>query len=194
MKFFVTRNAQRYGPYSLEELRREVLANFFRPDHFASTDEGRTWRQIHTLPGIGPLDFAVEVQPAENLLLIRYRGHVRASVVAQCAREVEKALSRLTPGFMLLVDFTDLEAMDLDCAPPLEKIMQLCNDHGIQAVVRVIPDPRCDIGLRIMSYFHYGPEVFIATCHTLDEARETLARVSCRVLQPSGGSSPSDSE
>jgi hypothetical protein len=41
-------------------------------------------------------------------------------------------------------------------------------------VVRVIPDPTRDIGLQIMSYFHYDGAVRIVTCATLDEATEIL--------------------
>ncbi len=187
MKIFVSRNAQRYGPYSLEELRREVLANVFRPEDFASADEGRTWRQIRSLPGIGSLEFAVAVSPSENLLVIGYRGHVKSSAVASCAREIERVLPKLSGGFALLVDCTDLEAMDLQCKQPLKEIMQLCNSHGVRTVVRVIPDPRCDIGLRIMSYFHYGPDVSIATCLTLAEADEILGRAG--VAQPAAATS-----
>ena len=52
--------------------------------------------------------------------------------------------------------------MDVACVPHLEHIMQLCDEKGVSAVVRAIPDPRRDIGLQIMSYFHYGPEVRIS--------------------------------
>jgi hypothetical protein len=41
-------------------------------------------------------------------------------------------------------------------------------------VVRVIPDPHRDIGLQIMSYFHYKGDVRIVTCETLAEAAKTL--------------------
>ena len=41
--------------------------------------------------------------------------------------------------------------------------------------MRAIPDPRRDIGLRIMSYFHYRPEVGVTTCRSLEEAQEILA-------------------
>jgi anti-anti-sigma regulatory factor len=128
------------------------------------------------VPGIGPLVYAVETDVAQNLLIIHYRGYVRSSAVEGCSREVAKGLTRLRPGFQLLADFTDLEAMDVACAPHLEHIMQLCNEKSVSAVVRVIPDPRRDIGLQIMSYFHYGPEVRITTCHRLEEAQEILAR------------------
>jgi hypothetical protein len=42
-------------------------------------------------------------------------------------------------------------------------------------VVRVIPDPQKDIGLNILSLFHYRKRVRIVTCETLDEARKVLA-------------------
>ena len=176
MQLYVSKNGQRYGPYSLQELRREVLADVFRPEHFASSDNGRTWEPISAVPGIGPLVYAVEADVAQNLLIIRYRGYVRSSAVERCAREVEMCLTRLKPDFQLLADFTDLEAMDVACAPQLEHIMQSCDEKGVSAVARVIPDPRRDIGLQIMSYFHYRPEVRITTCRSLEEAQEVLER------------------
>ena len=191
MKLYVSKNGQRYGPYSLEELRREVLADVFRPEHFASSDNGRTWEPISAVPGIGPLVYAVEADVAQNLLIIRYRGYVRSSAVERCAREVANNLTRLRPGFRLLADFTDLEAMDVACAPHLEHIMQSCDEKGVSAVVRVIPDPRRDIGLQIMSYFHYGPEVRITTCRSLEEAQEILAR---QIHHSAPAASPDSSE
>jgi hypothetical protein len=176
MQLYVSKNGQRYGPYSLEELRQEVLTNVFRPEHFASSDNGRTWEPISAVPGIGPLVYAVEADDAQNLLVIRYRGYVRSSAVERCAGEVANILTRLRPGFRLLADFTDLEAMDVACAPHVERIMQLCDEKGVSAVVRAIPDPRRDIGLQIMSYFHYGPEVRVTTCRSLEEAQEILVR------------------
>ena len=189
MQLYVSKNGQRYGPYSLQELRREVLANVFRPEHFASSNNGRTWAPISAVPGIGPLVYAVEADVAQNLLIIHYSGYVRSSAVERCAREVASSLTSLKPGFRLLADFTDLEAMDVACAPHLEQIMQLCDEKGVSEVVRVIPDPRRDIGLQIMSYFHYGPEVRITTCRSLEEAQEVLARQ----IHHSGCATPPDS-
>ncbi|MGB8340654.1 MAG: DUF4339 domain-containing protein [Chthoniobacterales bacterium] len=174
MQLYVSKNGQRYGPYSLEELRHEVQANFFRAENFASFDNGQTWEPISAIPGIGPLAYAVEADTANNLLVIRYRDGVGSSDVERCAVEVSKALTSLEPGFRLLADFTDLESMDAACAPHLRHIMRLCNGKEVSAVVRVIPNPQRDIGLRIMSFFHYGPEVHITTCSTLEEAKEIL--------------------
>ena len=130
MQFYVSKNGQRYGPYSLEELRHEVLANVFRPENFASSDNGQTWEPISAIPGIGPLAYAVEADTANNLLVIRYRDGVGSSDVERCAVEVSKALTSLEPGFRLLADFTDLESMDAACAPHLRHIMRLCNEKG----------------------------------------------------------------
>jgi hypothetical protein len=41
-------------------------------------------------------------------------------------------------------------------------------------VVRVIPDPHKDIGLNILSLFHYRRGVRIVTCETLEEAMRAL--------------------
>jgi hypothetical protein len=52
--------------------------------------------------------------------------------------------------------------------------MDLCNEKGASLVVRVIPDPYRDIGMQIMSIFHYGGSVQILTCQTLAQANEIL--------------------
>ena len=111
---------------------------------------------------------------SQNLLTIRYRGHVGPSAVEHCAEEVGTALAGLRPGFRLLADFTEVESMEVTCAPHLERIMELCDKKGVSAVVRIIPNPRQDIGLQIMSYFHYRPDVRITTCKNLEEAAESL--------------------
>jgi anti-anti-sigma regulatory factor len=175
MQIYVSKNGQRYGPYSVEELRLEVHSAVFTPAHFASCDNGRSWTPISAVPGMGPLAYTVAIDTENNLLVIRYRDHVRASAVERCAEEVGAALAGLPSGFQLLVDFTELESMEVSCAPHLEHIMELCNERGVSVVVRIIPDPKRDIGLGIMSYFHYGPDVRIRTCESLEEAAAILA-------------------
>ena len=65
--------------------------------------------------------------------------------------------------------------MDVACVPHIEKIMELCDEKKVSAVVRVIPDPKRDIGLQIMSHFHYGADVRIMTCANMDEAMACLS-------------------
>jgi anti-anti-sigma regulatory factor len=175
MRIYVSKNGQRYGPYSMEELRKEVRANVFQPGHFASSDEGRSWTRLDELPGMNSFACDVETDAERNLLVIRYHGRVGPEEVKRCAGEVAAVLPKLAPNFRLLVDFTDLKSMETTCASHLKTIMKLCDENGVSAVVRIIPDPRRDIGLQIMSYFHYAPEVHIVTCKSPEEAAEILA-------------------
>ncbi len=110
------------------------------------------------------------------MLVIRYHGRVTASAVERCAEEVRAALVKMQSGFRLLADFTELESMDVACVPYFEKIMELCDEKDVSAVVRIIPDPKRDIGLQIMSYFHYSGDVNIVTCHNLSDATKILSQ------------------
>ena len=47
-------------------------------------------------------------------------------------------------------------------------------EKGVASVTRVIPDPHKDIGLNILSQFHYGPEIEIATFQTLADALQSI--------------------
>jgi anti-anti-sigma regulatory factor len=116
----------------------------------------------------------IEIDQPKNLLAIRYRGTIASAEMKRGLEEVRAALPKLNTGFRLLGDLTELESMDVSCAPLLEKIMNMCNEKGVATVVRIVPDPHRDIGLQIMSYFHYGSGVRIVTCQTLAEAMELL--------------------
>ena len=115
-----------------------------------------------------------EVDQSQNLLVIRYSGHVGPDETEKGLDQVRSGLAQLKSGFRLLANLFELESMDVACAPFIEKAMDLCNEKGASLVVRVIPDPHRDIGLQIMSYFHYSGDVQIVTCQTLAEAQEIL--------------------
>ena len=115
-----------------------------------------------------------EVDQQQNLLVIRYSGLVGPDETERGLEDVRAGLAKLKSGFRLLADLTELESMDVACAPFIEKAMELCNQKGASMVVRVIPDPRRDIGLQIMSIFHYRGDVKIVTCETLAQAKEIL--------------------
>jgi hypothetical protein len=116
----------------------------------------------------------IEVKPAEALLFIRYDGEITAEEMRESLPKIPPALASLPAGFRILVDLTNLVSMDVACAPDIERVMDLCRDKGVAEIVRAIPDPQRDIGLQIMSRFHYGPGVRIVTCRTLAEARALL--------------------
>ena len=119
--------------------------------------------------------FTVELDQSRNALTISYGGRVSPDETRLCAEEVRLALTILQPGFRLIVDLTELQSMELSCSPLIAKIMEVCNAAGVAEVVRIIPDPARDIGLQIMSFFHYGSDVSIRTCASTAEAMEILA-------------------
>ena len=110
-----------------------------------------------------------------KLLEIRYGGVVRAEDTEKGLEQLRASLAKLEAGFRVLVDLTELELMDVKCAPFVEKAMDLCNEKGASMVVRVVPDPHRDIGLQIMSVFHYRGDVRIITCQSLAEANEIFS-------------------
>jgi hypothetical protein len=118
--------------------------------------------------------YELQIDVLKNLARLIYRDCVKPDELKLCAEQVEARLPELSPGFRLLTDLTGLEAMDVGCAPYIRRIMELCNTRGIGLVVRVIPDPKKDIGLSIMSLFHYRRDVRILTFETLDKAVAAL--------------------
>jgi hypothetical protein len=118
--------------------------------------------------------FEATVDKATNLLTVIYTGHVTPEEAKACAEKIQLLLSSLQPGFRMLSDLRALELMDLGCVPSIEKVMDWCDDAGIDMVARIIPDPHKDIGLNIMSLFHYRRGVRIVTCRTLEEAKTAL--------------------
>jgi hypothetical protein len=114
----------------------------------------------------------VAIESSGGLLRITFEGHVTEAVAQSCAQDIERLLAGAKPGFTLLTDLSRLERMDLTCEPVIGRMMEVLNQHGIQKVVRVIPDPWKDIGFGIMSLFHYGHGVRVITCNTLAEAQK----------------------
>ncbi len=93
----------------------------------------------------------------------------------RCAEEVSVRAAEMRPGFRVLADMTDLESMDYAAAHYIGSVMDLCVRKEVEHVVRVIPDPRKDIGLNIMSYFHYGSKIPVTVCENLADAMRRLA-------------------
>jgi hypothetical protein len=116
-----------------------------------------------------------EVDRPRNRFVIRYSGKVTPEETEKGLEQFRVGLPQLQTGFRLLADLTDLESMDMKCAQFIEMAMDLCNEKGTSIVVRVIPDPHRDIGMAIMSIFHYRGDVRIITCQSLAEANEILS-------------------
>ena len=115
-----------------------------------------------------------DVDQPRNRFVIRYFGTVTPEETEKGLEQFRVGLPRLQSGFRLLADLSELESMDMKCAPFIERAMDLCNAKGTSMVVRVIPDPHRDIGMSIMSIFHYTGGTRILTCETLAQAEELL--------------------
>jgi hypothetical protein len=118
--------------------------------------------------------YSVEFDRPKRLLVISAAGQVTKKEVETVALRVREIMKEVTPGFRVLTDFRWLERMDPAAAVPLAEIMDALAAKDVAAVVRVVPDPRKDIGLNILSQFHYGPKIKLATFESLAEALSAL--------------------
>jgi len=117
---------------------------------------------------------SIEPLPERNLIRLSFEGRVTAADMDKGEATLAAALKALRPGFALLTDFTDLESMELDCMPAIERTLNLMTANRVALVVRVIPDPARDIGMNILSLFHYPQGQRIITVQTREEAGEIL--------------------
>jgi anti-anti-sigma regulatory factor len=170
VKLYVLKDGLRYGTYSIEELQEQLREGVFNPENFASVDEGHSWTPIKEVSALAPPRYNIKTCRERNLLVITYRGYVRLKDVQQCAAEIRRTLPELARDFHVLVDFTEVKEMELSCASTVAEIMDLLNAAGVDLVVRVVPDGKADIGLQIMSLFHYSNDVGIQTCPNVEEA------------------------
>src|SRR5215471_4164211 len=118
--------------------------------------------------------FRVDVDPAKKLLTMTFAGNVGPEELEKANAKLPSLLEQLSPGFRLLSDLSQLESMDPACLTPIKSSMDLLNQRGVSLVVRIIPDPRQDIGLSILSLFHYRRGIRIVTCDTMEEATAAL--------------------
>lgn len=119
--------------------------------------------------------YSVEIDRSKRLLVINALQRVTAEEAKLVAQRVRELLHDVVPGFRVLADFRWLESMDPAAAPHVARIMDALAEKGVSSVTRVMPDPHKDIGLNILSQFHYGPEIQIATFETLADALQSLS-------------------
>jgi len=119
--------------------------------------------------------YSVEADRNKRLLVISAAGRVTVQEVKQAAQQVREKLEDAAPGFRVLTDFRWMESMDAAAAPHVAEIMDHLTEKQVRSVIRVVPDPHKDIGLNILSQFHYGADIQIFTFETLAEALQSLA-------------------
>jgi anti-anti-sigma regulatory factor len=119
--------------------------------------------------------YAVELDRSKRLLVISASQKVTAEEAKIVAKRIGDVLQDVAPGFRVLADFRGLESMDSAAARHIAEIMDALARKNVASVTRIMPDPHKDIGLNILSQFHYGPQVTIATFETLADAVQSIA-------------------
>jgi len=120
--------------------------------------------------------YAVELDRSKRLLVISALQRVTAEEAKLASRRVRELVRDIDPGFRVLADFRWLDSMDSAAARHVAEIMDALAEKGVASVARVMPDPHKDIGLNILSQFHYGPEIQIATFETLADALQSMGK------------------
>jgi hypothetical protein len=118
--------------------------------------------------------FLATVNKPKQLLCLIFIGHVSIEELERGWPDFVLLLADLTSGFRLLTDLSQVDSMDVDCAKQIGKVMELCEQKGVGLVVRVIPDPEKDIGMNLLSLFHYHRRPRIVTCENMVEAAGRL--------------------
>ncbi len=118
--------------------------------------------------------YSVESDKSKTLIVISAAGRVTALELKAAAAQVHELIADFAPGFPALTDFRWLETMEAGAAPYIAEIMDALASKQVARVARVMPDPRKDIGLNILSQFHYGPEIQVVTYETLADAIGSL--------------------
>jgi hypothetical protein len=109
-----------------------------------------------------------------NVVRITFAGAIGVDEARRGEEAISDALAGTRRGFYLLTDLSKLISMDVQCMPYITRIMEAAQSRGIAQVVRIIPDPTKDIGLNIMSLFHYRRGLPIVTCENETEADRAL--------------------
>ncbi|MHA3774938.1 hypothetical protein ACXR0O_25750 [Verrucomicrobiota bacterium sgz303538] len=120
---------------------------------------------------------SIDTDTPKQLLIIRFEQTVSAQDAEAAVGRVRRCLQELSAGFCLLADFCDLTCMEDECAPFIMQVMDICAAKGIARVYRIMPDPTKDIGLNVMSLFHYGHDVHILNFENKEEAEAALERL-----------------
>lgn len=113
----------------------------------------------------------VEYHPEKNILHVIYSGETTAAQMEALYQKVKALGPAFKPGLRLLSDLSRTASPSLELREGVAKFMELMNFLGVREIIRVIPDPAQDIGLNIMSLFHYDPEVRFKTVESCDQVK-----------------------
>ena len=110
----------------------------------------------------------------KQLLFVSYIGVVSPQDLERSRADLVLLLAEMKPGFSLLVDLSQITSMGLNCVDEVGRNMELFDQHGVDLVVRVIPDPYKDIGMNILTIFHYHHRPRVVTCDNMTEGANAV--------------------
>jgi len=115
--------------------------------------------------------FSIKFDTKNNLLTIEMRSNFDEQQGDVLCSQIEKELTKSKKGFIVLSDLSKVDFLNDAVSKYIQKMMKICNDHGVSKIYRVVPSKTKDVGLNIMSIFHYSKNVKIYTFESLEEAR-----------------------
>jgi hypothetical protein len=118
--------------------------------------------------------FLVTANKPRRLLHLSFIGHVSVKELQQGGNDMVALLADMPAGLRVLGDLERLQSMSEGCVEQIGKNMELLDRHGVELVVRVVPDPSKDIGFNILMAFHYRNRPRVVTCETIAEASGLL--------------------
>ena len=119
--------------------------------------------------------FLASSNKSKRFLHVSYIQRVEPEELQRGLEDIKLLLADMPSGIRLLVDFSRLEFMGSACATEIGLAMEMFDQHGVELVVRLIPDPSKDIGMNILAIFHYKHRPRIVTCENMAEAAKALA-------------------
>src|SRR5689334_15608126 len=114
------------------------------------------------------------INKPKQLLYLTFIGQVSVEELQEGYAEMANLIDELTSGWRLLADLTPLDKFAPGSSKEIGKAMELCDEKSVGLVIRIIPEPGKDIGMNILSVFHYRRRPRFVTCETLAEAGQIL--------------------
>ncbi len=118
--------------------------------------------------------FLATANKAQRLLHLSYVHNVTVADMERGYEELKPMLAEFTDGFRLLSDLGRVESVDIACLDIIGRTMELMDQHGLELIARVVPDPAKDFGFKIIGIFHYPSNPPIISCVTMEEAARAL--------------------
>ena len=126
------------------------------------------------MSGGNSYEIHVTAFPELQMLTISMKGIIHSGACLELYHKVKTALVNLSAGFVMLVDMSHVGELLFETYQLLAKVMDLIYHHGVSRIARVFIHEKKDIGLKIATRFHYGPEVKISYHSTITQALAML--------------------